>query len=150
MPFNLSSFQDLGMFIRLALPSALMMLFEWGAFELLTLFCGLIGVAPQAAQNVISNCLGFMFMLSLGLGSAVASTMGNELGRQNVNQVIKWWRANLLVGVSLVLVQCLTFFFLSKHICAHFTPLKSVQDQFDKVVPIITIACFFDQMQGFL
>lgn len=81
MPFNGSSFQGLGVFINLALPSALMMLFEWGAFEMLTIFAGLVGVASQAAQNIIANCFGTMFMLSLGMGSAVAATMGNELGR---------------------------------------------------------------------
>jgi len=48
------------------------------------IFSGLIGVKEQAAQIVIINISGILFMVALGLLQALSSLVGSDLGRGDV------------------------------------------------------------------
>jgi MATE family multidrug resistance protein len=63
----------------------LMLCFEWWAFELLTLFTGLIGVNELAAEVVIINMVTFIFMLPLGISYSASALTGNYLGEGKID-----------------------------------------------------------------
>ena len=48
------------------MPGAMMLCFEWWAFELLALLSGLISVEALAAEIVVINVTSFIFMVPLG------------------------------------------------------------------------------------
>lgn len=79
-----SSFTGLEDYLRIGIPSALMLCIEWWAFEVMTLVTGYISVDAQASQVVILNIIALMFMFSLGLQQAAASTIGQCIGSSDV------------------------------------------------------------------
>lgn len=64
--FDEESFLDWPMFIKLAIPTTLLMCVEWWAFEFLVIFAGIIGVKELAAQVAIMNVNGVVFMVPMG------------------------------------------------------------------------------------
>ena len=64
---NKRAFRDIGQYLALGIPSALMLCLEWWAFEVMTLITGYIGVDEQASQVIIINIVAIMYMVSLGI-----------------------------------------------------------------------------------
>lgn len=50
----------------LGAPCALMVSLEWWAYQVMSIMSGYFGVSAQAAQQVLSNIAGILFMVSLG------------------------------------------------------------------------------------
>ncbi|PUZ61232.1 hypothetical protein GQ55_4G259200 [Panicum hallii var. hallii] len=80
--FSTEAFRDALGFLRLAVPSALMVCLEWWSFELLVLLSGLLP-NPQLETSVLSitlNTANCLFMVPYGLGAAISTRVSNELG----------------------------------------------------------------------
>ena len=58
------------------------------AFATLSLFAGWLGALPLAAYSVCYTLISMVFMVSLGLGSATAITVGNAYGRKDHRNLI--------------------------------------------------------------
>ena len=54
-------------FLRLAVPGTMMQCAEWWAFEILTIFAGMLGPHHLAAQVAVINILGLIYMVPLGI-----------------------------------------------------------------------------------
>ncbi|CAD5334692.1 unnamed protein product [Arabidopsis thaliana] len=77
--------RDILPFLRLAVPSALMVCLEMWSFELLVLLSGLLP-NPVLETSVLSICLntsGTMWMIPFGLSGAASTRISNELGAGN-------------------------------------------------------------------
>ncbi|KAJ3692393.1 hypothetical protein LUZ60_012743 [Juncus effusus] len=80
--FSMEAFGDLIGFVKLAIPSALMVCLEWWSFEFLVLLSGLLP-NPELETSTLSitlNTGSFMFMIPFGLGAAISTRVSNELG----------------------------------------------------------------------
>ncbi|AQK69818.1 protein DETOXIFICATION 16 isoform X1 [Zea mays] len=80
--FSAEAFRGVPDFLRLAVPSAVMVCMEWWSFELLVLLSGLLP-NPKLETAVLSICLNtssLAFMAPLGLGAAISTRVSNELG----------------------------------------------------------------------
>lgn len=74
--------KDMFVFIRLAIPSAIMVCLEMWSFELMVLLSGLLP-NPQLETSVLSICLNTaatVWMIPFGLSGAVSTRVSNELG----------------------------------------------------------------------
>jgi MATE family multidrug resistance protein len=60
------TFTALGAYIRLAIPSTLMLVFDWWSFEVLAVLAGYISVAVTGAHIIILNLYYFFVMFCLG------------------------------------------------------------------------------------
>lgn len=67
--------------LRLGLPLALSVCLQTAAIALLATFAGWLGPASVAAWQISNNVMGFVFMLSLGLGTATAVRVAQAIGR---------------------------------------------------------------------
>ncbi|KAL6646799.1 hypothetical protein ACP70R_015493 [Stipagrostis hirtigluma subsp. patula] len=79
--FSSEAFRGVPEFLKLAVPSALMVCMEWWSFELLVLLSGLLP-NPKLETAVLSICLNtssLAFMVPLGLGAAISTRVSNEL-----------------------------------------------------------------------
>ena len=65
--FDEESVLDWPLFIKLAIPTTMLMCVEWWAFEFLVIFAGIIGVKELAAQVAIMNVNGVVFMVPMGV-----------------------------------------------------------------------------------
>ncbi|RWR93918.1 protein DETOXIFICATION 16-like protein [Cinnamomum micranthum f. kanehirae] len=80
--FSKEALHDVFNFIRLAIPSAVMVCLEFWSFELLVLLSGLLP-NPKLETSVLSislNTCSMLFMIPFGLGGAVSTRVSNELG----------------------------------------------------------------------
>lgn len=73
-------FENMCEYIKIGLPGACMMCFEWWCFELLAVFSGLMSVEALAAEVVLVSIAGFMFMIPLGTSFAASAFTGYFLG----------------------------------------------------------------------
>ncbi|XP_059303425.1 protein DETOXIFICATION 16-like [Lycium ferocissimum] len=74
--------KDMLTFIKLAIPSAIMVCLEMWSFELMVLLSGLLP-NPQLETSVLSICLNTaatVWMIPFGLSSAISTRVSNELG----------------------------------------------------------------------
>ncbi|XP_025070620.1 multidrug and toxin extrusion protein 1 [Alligator sinensis] len=75
-----------GSFMRLAVPSMLMMCIEWWTFEIGSFLAGLISVVELGAQSVIYELSNAAYMVPLGFSVAASVRVGNALGSGDAEQ----------------------------------------------------------------
>ncbi|KAF8040342.1 hypothetical protein BT93_B2542 [Corymbia citriodora subsp. variegata] len=80
--FTREALLDLVNFIKLAVPSAVMICFEYWSFEMVVLLAGRLP-NPKLETSVLSislNTCWMVYMISVGLGGAISTRVSNELG----------------------------------------------------------------------
>ncbi|XP_074562808.1 protein DETOXIFICATION 16 [Curcuma longa] len=113
--FSKEALNDFSHFIKLAVPSATMVCFEFWSFELLVLLSGILP-NPKLETSVLSislNTASMVFMVPFGFGAAVSTRVSNELGagrprdaKLAVKVVVFLAIAEgLLVGSTMILVR---------------------------------------------
>ena len=85
---DMQAFQELREFLRFGLPSALEMFFEWGAFELIALIIGIIGVNELASSVMALNALSIFYIVTFGVGCVATTFIGNSLGDNSKHNAI--------------------------------------------------------------
>jgi MATE family multidrug resistance protein len=75
------TFKELGAYIKLAIPSTLMLIFDWWSFELLAILAGYISVAVTGAHIIILNVYYFFVMFCLGTHIAACVQVGRSIGQ---------------------------------------------------------------------
>ncbi|KAG8081570.1 hypothetical protein GUJ93_ZPchr0375g18698 [Zizania palustris] len=151
-PPTMEAFRGVVLFLRLALPSALMLCFEWWSFEILILLSGLLP-NPELESSVLSICLtttSLMYNIPYGLGGAASTRVANELGAGNpegarsvVHLVmsIAGTEAVLVTGALLASQRILGYAYSSD---------KEVVTYFTSMVPLVCISVAADSLQGVL
>ncbi|KAL2558909.1 MATE efflux family protein [Forsythia ovata] len=80
--FSREAFDNLLSFLKLAIPSAIMICFEYWSFEMVVLLSGLLP-NPKLETSVLSislNTCWMVYMISVGLGGSISTRVSNELG----------------------------------------------------------------------
>ncbi|CAL8356708.1 unnamed protein product [Boreogadus saida] len=78
--------QEWGPFIKLAIPSMLMLCLEWWVFELGGFLAGLISEQELGAQSIVYELATLAYMFPLGFAVAASVRVGNALGAGKVEQ----------------------------------------------------------------
>lgn len=78
----MEAFEGIPAFLALGIPGMFQLCFEWWAFEILALLCGLLpnAVVSIGANAVIMNVSAMVYMLYLGLSISGNVRIGNALG----------------------------------------------------------------------
>ncbi|XP_067864546.1 multidrug and toxin extrusion protein 1-like isoform X2 [Heptranchias perlo] len=92
--------QEWGNFIRLAIPSMLMLCVEWWTYEIGTFLAGLVNEVELGAQSVIYQVLTAAYMIPLGCSVAASVRVGNALGARNPE------KARTSATVALCFIGC--------------------------------------------
>jgi len=113
--FSKEAFHDIPSFLRLGVPSALMVCLEWWSFELLVLLSGLLP-NPKLETSVLSislNTGSLAFMIPFGLSAAISTRVSNELGAGRPHAAHLSTRVvmvlaivvGILIGLAMILVR---------------------------------------------
>ena len=78
--FDWRCIQGISEFYKLAIPSIAMVCCDWWAFEVLSIEASYLGSQALAAQSIIINTLSLLFQVPGGIGVAVSTRVGNNLG----------------------------------------------------------------------
>uniref|UniRef100_A0A670KPS6 Multidrug and toxin extrusion protein n=1 Tax=Podarcis muralis TaxID=64176 RepID=A0A670KPS6_PODMU len=84
--WTLDCLQEWGSFVRLALPSMLMICIEWWTFEIGSFLAGMISVVELGAQSIIYELATVAYLLPQGMSVASSVRVGNALGAGDVQQ----------------------------------------------------------------
>ncbi|XP_037463112.1 protein DETOXIFICATION 16-like [Triticum dicoccoides] len=146
---SMEAFRDILGFLRLAVPSALMVCWEWWSFELLVLVSGFLP-NPKLEASVLSislNTISLVFRVPYGLSAAISTRVSNELGAGRPDAARLATQVIMLLGVvssisvslAIVLVRNLWGYAYSND--------KEVVEYISRIMPIIAVAFLFDDMQ---
>jgi len=128
-PFQAKSvFSDWKSYLAIGLPSAMMVCFEWWAFEVLAVLSGYISVAALAAEVVIINIVSFIFMMPLGISYAASSLTGNYLGQGKVAMARKFSQMTLLLNLILSILIIFLMMLFHKELSSLFTTDPDIVD----------------------
>ena len=112
----------------------LMGVIEGGAYELLTIYSGILGVNELAANTVISNLCFVVYMVPLGIAMAATSLIGGELGEGNHRNARMFYRSTYLLAVLTAVPIILLFASASESITQLYTSNAEI---ITKIVPAL-------------
>ncbi|VAH47116.1 unnamed protein product [Triticum turgidum subsp. durum] len=146
---SMEAFRDILSFLRLAVPSALMVCLEWWSFELLVLFSGFLP-NPKLEASVLSislNTLSLVFRIPSGLGAAISTRVSNELGAGRPEAarlathviMVLGLVSSVSVGLAIILVRNLWGYAYSNE--------KEVVEYIARMMPILAVTFLFDDLQ---
>jgi multidrug resistance protein, MATE family len=108
--------------LRLGLPAAAQILLEIGAFAIAAAICGRLGPVPLSGHEVAINCAAVAFMVPLGVSSAAAVRVGQELGRGDLDAARRAGWSAILIGVGFMTCSGLLFVSANRVLARAFTP----------------------------
>ncbi|KAL3686052.1 hypothetical protein R1sor_004074 [Riccia sorocarpa] len=150
--FSRSAFQDIFLFLKIAVPSTVMMCLESWCFDFVILMSGLLP-NPELEASSLSICLttdGLIFMVPLGLSAAVSTRVSNKLGAglpYAANAAVK-------VAVSLTLIEgsilCGLLIWVRHGFPYLFTNDPDVVSYVSSMTPLLAAVAFLDSCQATL
>ncbi|KAM4699219.1 multidrug and toxin extrusion protein 2-like [Discoglossus pictus] len=90
------SLQEWGSFMRLAIPSMLMVCIEWWSFEIGGFLAGLNSVVELGAQAIMLELATTAYMIPVGFSVAASVRVGNALGAGDIQQAKKSCKVSLV------------------------------------------------------
>ena len=106
---NLLDLRPLVRMVKLGLPIGAQMMLEGGAFNIMALLMGWLGVVQVAAHQIALNLASLTFMVPLGVSSAAAVIVGHAVGRGDPAGVRRSTVASLVVGAGFMLCTGVLF-----------------------------------------
>lgn len=134
-------------FIGLGLPSASMLLVEWGAFEAAAVISGLVSVPSLAAHTVIATTAGLNFMVPLGISVAASIRVGQLMGERKPKEAAVTYRVTLLATTVYFVLNAMVVGALHSAWGHLFTDDADVLTLLSSWLPLLAIYTPFDALQ---
>ena len=112
--------------LRLGTPAATQILFEIGAFSAATALCAKLGPVPLSGHEIALNCAAFTFIVPLGISSAAAVRVGQQLGRGDRAGAMRAGWSAIALGVAFMASSGLVFISIPRVIARLFSPDPNV------------------------
>ncbi|XP_072980771.1 protein DETOXIFICATION 16-like [Typha angustifolia] len=147
--FSKEALHDVLNFLRLAVPSALMICLEYWAFEMVVLLSGFLP-NPKLETSVLSislNTMWIVYTIPTGLSSAVSIRVSNELGAGNAQAAQLSVCAVVLICVSEGLIVALITIFLRNVWGYLYSNEEEVVRYVSAMMPILAASDFMDGIQ---
>ena len=131
--------------LRLGLPAAAQILLEIGAFAVAAALCGRLGPVPLSGHEVALSCAAVAFMVPLGVSSAAAVRVGQELGRGDLAAARRAGWSAILLGVGFMTCSGLIFVTAGRMLARGFT---SDPDVIRLGATLLLVAAVFQMFDG--
>nr|XP_004296419.2 PREDICTED: MATE efflux family protein 5-like [Fragaria vesca subsp. vesca] len=150
--FSKEAFRGIPTFIKLSIPSALMISLEIWSFELMVLLSGFLP-NPQLETSVLSislNTCSMVYMIPLAFAGAASTRVSNQLGAGEPRL------ARLAVGVALCIVVTEGFvtgaiMILGRKVWGYcYSSEKEVISYVGQMLILVAVSHFFDGLQSVL
>ncbi|KAJ0104728.1 hypothetical protein Patl1_19720 [Pistacia atlantica] len=147
--FSMEALHNILNFIRLAIPSAVMVCLEMWSFEMMVLLSGLLP-NPELETSVLSislNTAGTVWMIPFGLSGAVSTRVSNELGAGNPEGARLAVRVVLVVAITVgILVGSVLLLIRNIWGYAYSNEIEVVK-YVSSMMPILAVSNFLDGLQ---
>lgn len=112
--------------LGLGAPAATQILMEIGAFSAATALCAKLGPLPLAGHEIALNCAAFTYMVPLGISSAAAVRVGQQLGRRDPTGARSAGWSAIVIGAGFMACAGLVFVSMPRWIARLFSPDPTV------------------------
>ncbi|WCJ36135.1 MATE efflux family protein [Euphorbia peplus] len=150
--FSMEGTKDLLCFLKLGIPSALMVCLESWSYEILVFLSGLLP-NPQLELSMMSisiNTSSVVFRIPYGLGNAVSTRVSNELGAGRPYAARLAVQIVIFLAVIEGLISSLIFMGIRGVWGYLYTNEKEVVVYMASVMPVLVTSNFMDGMQAVL
>lgn len=138
--------QEWGSYMKLAIPSAFMICFEWWIWEIGGFVAGVLGEADLAAQHILLEVGAITYMFPLGVHAATCVRVGNALGAGNTAQAIVTCKVALVLSGALAVLQGIALAASKSTIGFIFTSDESIVDMVSNTMTVYIFVQFFDAL----
>jgi MATE family, multidrug efflux pump len=108
--------------LRLGTPAAAQILLEIGAFAAASALCARLGAVQLSGHEIALNCAALTFMVPLGISSAAAVRVGQNLGRKDTPAARRAGWSAIVLGALFMSCSGLVFVTASRFIARLFSP----------------------------
>ncbi|XP_041657980.1 multidrug and toxin extrusion protein 1 [Cheilinus undulatus] len=136
--------QEWGSYAKLAIPSALMICFEWWIWEVGGFLAGSLGEADLAAQHVLLEVGAITYMFPLGVHAAACVRVGNALGAGNTARALVTCKVALVLAGVLAVLQGAVIASTKSVIGYIFTSDKKILGILSQTFTVYVFLQFFD------
>ncbi|QCD95167.1 multidrug resistance protein [Vigna unguiculata] len=150
--FSSNALLDIPEFLKLSIPSGLMLCFESWSFEALTLLAGLLP-NPQLQTSVLSVCLNVTtlhYFVPFAVGASASTRVANELGAGNPRTAKGVVRVVVILGIVEAIIMSIVFF-SCRHVLGYaYSNDIEVVDYLASMAPILCVSLSADSLNGAL
>lgn len=140
-------FEEWGEYLSLGLPSASMLIVEWGTFEALAVVAGRLGRVQLATHSLIATTAAMNFMPFLGISVAACVRVGSAMGDLRPLDAQRTLRVALFLCVIVAICNALLALLCRSVVGRVFTDDPAVVDLTARIIPILAVYFIFDGMQ---
>ena len=144
------TFRGWGEYLKVSLPSTVMICAEWWGFQVLTIVAGTMGVVEQASFTMLTTIGAILFMAPLGIQEATCAIIGNCIGANNVPLAKRFFRLICKVNLAVVISLSLLVATARHQIVAFYTNDEAVRQIVSQVLIVLAVNFTSDGMQSFL
>ena len=135
---------------RVGWPIGIMQFLEVSLFAATAMLMGLFGAAQLAAHQIVLNCAAIVYMMPLGLSSAVSVRVGQAIGRGDPWAARRAGYAGMALGACLMTGSVLVFWLAPRRVLALFLdmndPANSSMIEYGAV--LLSLAAVFQIFDG--
>jgi len=132
--------------IKLALPGLVMVLAEFGAFEILTLSSSWLGPTELAAQSVLGSITGITFQIPFPISVAASTRIANLIGATLAMPAKTAAKVALVFAFGVGIFNFLLLALLRDYIPRLFTPDPEVINLVARLLPLCAAFQLFDSL----
>uniref|UniRef100_A0A674CKN1 Multidrug and toxin extrusion protein n=1 Tax=Salmo trutta TaxID=8032 RepID=A0A674CKN1_SALTR len=136
--------QEWGSYMKLAIPSTLMLCFEWWIYELGGFLAGMLSEVDLAAQHVVIMLAFINYMFPLGIQAAACVRVGNALGAGDTAGAILTSKVSLALSGSMAVIQGIMLISTKTVIGFMFTSDEQIIDLVSQLLSVYCVLQFFD------
>ncbi|KAF9591616.1 hypothetical protein IFM89_004845 [Coptis chinensis] len=147
--FSKEALHDVWNFLKLAIPSAIMICLEFWAFEMVVLLSGLLP-NPKLETSVSSislNSCWMVYTISVGLGGAVSTRVSNEVGAGKPRNARFAIHAMVVLSVTEGIVVGITTILVRKLWGKLYSNEEEVIRYVATMLPLLALSNFMDGLQ---
>lgn len=143
-------FSGWGTYLRIALPSSIMVCMEWWVVEVVIILAGLLP-EPSLSVSVTGICINVMslvYMLSFGLSGAASTRVGNALGGGRPRAARRTAYASGVLSLAATLVSAACILTLSHDVAHLFTGDVAVRKATAALAPLLAVVVIGDGLNA--
>uniref|UniRef100_A0A8C6T9G2 Multidrug and toxin extrusion protein n=1 Tax=Neogobius melanostomus TaxID=47308 RepID=A0A8C6T9G2_9GOBI len=138
--------QEWGSYMKLAIPSAFMICFEWWIWEIGGFMAGVLGEVDLAAQHILIEVGAITYMFPLGVHAAACVRVGNALGAGDTSRAIVTCKVALVLSGALAVLQGVVLAGCKSSAGRIFTSDESIVDIVSNNLTVYIFVQFFDAL----
>ncbi|XP_067279593.1 multidrug and toxin extrusion protein 1 [Pseudorasbora parva] len=141
-----ASLQEWGSYMKLAIPSTLMLCFEWWIYEIGGFLAGMLGEVDLGAQHVLLELGSITYMFPLGVHAAACVRVGNALGAGDTDRALITSKVTLMISGVLAVFQGIVMSTLKSVLGYIFTSDESIVKIVSETLTLFVFLQFFDAL----